>query len=94
MDVLDLEGWAVGVAALWGYHQNVDVASGYISTTCNSAIATNNRRRAEPFRGIATARQEQSLLAMTYCKNHYKQSISTTSAEVSKIEVHKLIING
>ena len=89
-----MRGGRSGQRRCGGITKSVDVASGYISTTCSSAIATNNRRRAEPFRGIATARQEQSLLAMTYCKNHYKQSISTTSAEVSTLEVHKLIING
>ena len=61
---------------------------------CNTVIAVSNLRRAEPFRGIATARQKQSLLAMTCYENYYKQSISTTSAEVSKREVRKPIANG
>ena len=52
MDVLDLVGWAVGVAALWGYFISDDVENG--STP--------------PF--------------------------TIKSAEVSKIEVHKLIIKG
>ena len=33
----------------------------------------NSIRQMVPFRGIATARQIQSLLAMTYWYNHYKQ---------------------
>ena len=32
---------------------------------CNVVVATSNLRREEPFRGIATARQKWSLLAMT-----------------------------
>ena len=51
---LDHEGRAVGVAALWGYYINSGVGNGYISATCNSATATNNYRRTEPFRGIGT----------------------------------------
>ena len=62
---LDHEGWVVGVAALWGIYQSADVENGYISAICNSDVTTNNCRRAEPFRGIATARQILSLLAMT-----------------------------
>ena len=46
-----------------------------------------------PFRGIATARQILSLLAMTYWENHYKQFISITSAEVGTLEVGKPIAN-
>ncbi len=52
MDVLDHEGWAVGVAALWGTAKSADVENG--STPL----------------------------------------FTITSAEVSKIEVHKQIING
>ena len=57
---LDHEGWAVGVAVLWGYYINSGVGNDNISATCNSAIATNNYRRAEPFRGIATAQKRAS----------------------------------
>ena len=59
-------GWAVGVAALWGYFINIGVEEGFIFVIYNTDIATNCLRREEPFRGIATARQTPSLLAMTY----------------------------
>ena len=58
-------GWAVGVVALWGYFINIDVKEGFIVVIYNTEIATNCLRLEEPFRGIATARQTQSLLAMT-----------------------------
>ena len=63
---LDHEGRAVGVAALWGYFINFDDYNDTISATYNTVIVTNSIFREEPFRGIATARQTQSLLAMTY----------------------------
>ena len=84
-------GWVVGVAALRGHIKSAWVDGGCISDICNSVIAINNRKRAEPFRGIATALR---FLAMTYWENHYKKSISITSAEVSTLEVHKPITNG
>ena len=56
---------AVGVAALWGYFINFDDYNDTISATYNTVIVTNSIFREEPFRGIATARQTQSLLAMT-----------------------------
>ena len=63
---LDHEGRAVGVAALWGYFINFDDYNDAISATYNTVIVANSIFREEPFRGIATARQRQSLLAMTY----------------------------
>ena len=62
---LDHEGRAVGVAALWGYFINFDDYNDTISVTYNTVLVTNSIFREEPFRGIATARQTQSLLAMT-----------------------------
>ena len=48
---LDHEGWAVGVAALWGYFINFDDYNDTISATYNTVIVTNSIFREEPFRG-------------------------------------------
>ena len=50
---LDHEGWAVGVAALWGYFINFDDYNDTISATYNTVIVTKSIFREEPFRGIA-----------------------------------------
>ena len=39
---LDHEGWAVGVAALWGYFINFDDYNDTISATYNTVIVTNS----------------------------------------------------
>ena len=51
---LDHEGWAVGVAALWGYYlKRVDRWRLCIANW-NRVIEINSHRRAESFRGIGT----------------------------------------
>ena len=54
----------VGVAALWGHIKSAWVDGGCICDFCNSVIATNTRRREEPFRGIGTR-------ACTISKSHH-----------------------
>ena len=54
--------WGVGGrgSGAVGYYINSGVGNDNISATCNSATATNNYRRTEPFRGIATAQKRAS----------------------------------
>ena len=67
----------VGVAALWGgTTKSVDVENGFISANCNSIIATNNYRRTEPFRGIATAPERARLVIHTIFKTDFSAGAS------------------
>ena len=69
--------WAVGVAALWGYYINSGVGNDNISATCNSATATHNYRRTEPFRGIGTRACTSRETVYIQCR-HFKRYLAMT----------------
>ena len=75
----DHEGWAVGVAALWGYFINFDDYNGIIFMAYNLVIAKHSLRQAEPFRGIATApwraRLEKVSVSMFVFPSAYRNNI-------------------
>ena len=76
---LDHEGWAVGVAALWGYYlKRVDRWRLCIANW-NRVIEINSHRRTEPFRWIGTR-------ACTINKSHTPFS-KQTSLQVSRNDI-------